>query len=141
MTVSQSPNVENLRAKIWGFITGNDGMGGMGYDLVPKWNLQFEWRIVAPMLIVLDDVWSLPVLDQLIFKVAGCKTLVVSRFKFPKVCNATYNVELLRREEAISLFCHSAFGKTSIPPAADSNLVKQVLFNSLSPLDTIQGLD
>ncbi|KAG6784541.1 hypothetical protein POTOM_010238 [Populus tomentosa] len=127
LTVSQSPNVENLRAKIWGFITGNDGMGGMGYDSVPKWDLQFEWRIVAPMLIVLDDVWSLPVLDQLIFKVAGCKTLVVSRFKFPKVCNATYNVELLRKEQAISLFCHSAFGKTSIPPAADSNLVKQIV--------------
>ncbi|KAJ7007255.1 hypothetical protein D5086_004725 [Populus alba] len=127
LTVSQSPNVENLRAKIWGFITGNDGMGGMGYDSVPKWDLQFEWRIGAPMLIVLDDVWSLPVLEQLIFKVAGCKTLVVSRFKFPKVCNATYNVELLRREQAISLFCHSAFGKTSIPPAADSNLVKQIV--------------
>lgn len=133
--------MENLRAKICRFITGNDGIDGMGYDLVPKWNLQFEWGIGTPMLIVLDDVWSLPVLEQLIFKVAGCKTLVVSRFKFPNVCNATYDVELLRRDEAISLFCHSAFGKTSIPPAADSNLVKQVIFHSLSPLITAQGLD
>ncbi|KAJ6328168.1 hypothetical protein OIU77_009959 [Salix suchowensis] len=100
LTVSQSPNVEQLRAKIFGFITGADGMGGMGNDLV---------------------------LEQLIFKVAGCKTLVVSRFKFPTVFKATYNVELLRGDEAISLFCHSAFGKTSIPPAADSNLVKQIV--------------
>jgi hypothetical protein len=123
--------VEQLRAKILGFITGADGMGGMGNDLVQKSSFQFEWRIGAPALIVLDDVWSVKVLEQLIYKVAGCKTLVVSRFKFPTVFDATYNVELLRGDEAISLFCHSAFGKTSIPPAADSNLVKQVTFNSL----------
>ncbi|KAH8488109.1 hypothetical protein H0E87_023976 [Populus deltoides] len=127
LTVSQSPNVEQLRAKILGFFTGADGMGGMGNDLVQKWNFQFEWRIGAPALIVLDDVWSLKVLEQLIYKVAGCKTLVVSRFKFPTVFDATYNVELLRGDEAISLFCHSAFGKTSIPLAADSNLVKQIV--------------
>ncbi|CAK7347608.1 unnamed protein product [Dovyalis caffra] len=127
LTVSQSPNVEQLRAKIWGFITGTDGMGGMGNDLVPQWNFQFEWRIGAPTLIVLDDVWSPSLLEQLIFKFAGCKTLVVSRFKFPTVFNATYNVELLSGHEAISLFCYSAFGKTSIPPAADSNLVKQIV--------------
>jgi len=28
----------------------------MGNDLVPKRNLHFEWRIRAPMMIVLDDV-------------------------------------------------------------------------------------
>uniref|UniRef100_A0A6N2N9M4 RPW8 domain-containing protein n=1 Tax=Salix viminalis TaxID=40686 RepID=A0A6N2N9M4_SALVM len=127
LTVSQSPNVEQLRAKIFGFITGADGMGGMGNDLVPNRDFQFEWRVGARTLIVLDDVWSLKVLEQLIFKVAGCKTLVVSRFKFPTVFKATYNVELLRGDEAISLFCHSAFGKTSIPPAADSDLVKQIV--------------
>lgn len=123
--------MEQLRARIWGFITGSDGN-----DVVPKWNLQFEWRIGASMLIVLDDVWSLSVLEQLVFRVAGCKTLVVSRFKFPTVVNNLYEVELLKRDEAISLFCQSAFGQKSIPPAADFNLVKQVILNSPSFLHT-----
>ncbi|MFS8034386.1 hypothetical protein Hanom_Chr17g01580551 [Helianthus anomalus] len=34
-------------------------------------------------LVVLDDVWSLPVLERLIFKVPGCKIFVVSCIMFP----------------------------------------------------------
>ncbi|KAK3231479.1 hypothetical protein Dsin_003360 [Dipteronia sinensis] len=60
---------------------------------------------------------------QLIFKVPGCKTLVVSWFKFPTAVNATYEVELLREDESMSLFCHSAFGKGTIPPSANENLI------------------
>lgn len=81
---------------------------------------------------VLDDVWSLPVLEGLVSKIPGCKTLVVSRFKFPTVFHATYEVELLREDEALSLFCHSAFGQKSMPPTANENLVNQVL-NTLFP--------
>lgn len=102
-----------------------------GNDLINKWNPQFDWRIGTRMLIVLDDVWSLSVLEQLIFRVAGCKTLVVSRFKFPTVLSTTYEVELLKGDEAVSLFCLSAFGQKSIPSTADSNLVKQVILNLL----------
>ncbi|KAJ4824048.1 hypothetical protein Tsubulata_007449 [Turnera subulata] len=117
LTVSQSPNVEQLRARIQAFLVGSDSNN----------NLAFEWRIGTPMLIVLDDVWSLSVLEQLIFRVAGCKTLVVSRFRFPTILNAFYEVELLKVEEATSLFCHSAFGQKTIPSSADANLVHQIV--------------
>ncbi|EEF52466.1 leucine-rich repeat-containing protein, putative [Ricinus communis] len=128
LTVSQSPNVEQLRAKVWRFVSGSDDVDRGVNDLIPSWNPpKFEWRFGSRMLVVLDDVWSLSVLEQLTFKAAGCKTLVVSRFKFPSVTNASYEVELLRGEEAISLFCLSAFGQTSIPLAADANLVKQIV--------------
>ncbi|KAK1554935.1 hypothetical protein Q3G72_019389 [Acer saccharum] len=112
LTVSQSPNVEQLKAKILGFISGCDGIGSYG----------------RRGLVVLDDVWSLSALEQLICRVPGCKTLVVSRFVFQTVVlNATYKVELLRENESMLLFCHSAFGKSTIPPAADENLVKQIV--------------
>lgn len=96
-------------------------------SVIPQWNLQFEWKIRTRALVVLDDVWSLAVLEGLISKIPGCKTLVVSRFKFPTVFNATFDVELLRDDEALSLFCHSAFGQKSMPPTANENLVKEVI--------------
>ncbi|KAJ7958112.1 CC-NBS-LRR disease resistance protein [Quillaja saponaria] len=125
LTVSQSPNLEQLRAKIWGFIMGNENLGS-NY-LIPQWNLQFEGRIEARALVVLDDVWSLSVLQRLVCRIPGCKFLVVSRSNFPDIVNTTHEVELLREEEAVSLFCHHAFGEKSIPFSANENLVKQVV--------------
>ncbi|WCJ35361.1 Disease resistance protein (CC-NBS-LRR class) family [Euphorbia peplus] len=127
LTVSQSPNVEQLRAEIRGFVSGCKGEGVGVNDPTPYWNLNFERKIGARMLVVLDDVWSLSVLEQLIFRVAGCKTLVISRFRFPTVLNYAYEVELLREDEAISLFCLSAFGQKVIPLGADTNLIKQII--------------
>lgn len=124
LTVSQSPNVEQLRSRIWGFLMGNDNLGPS--YVVPEWNLQCPWQTSVRTLVVLDDVWSLQVLERLIFKIPGCKTLVVSRFKFPTVLNSTYEVELLREQEALALFCHSAFGQKSLPPTANENLIKEV---------------
>lgn len=134
LTVSQSPNVEQLKAKIVGFIMGNQNLSPT--SVLPQWNLQYEWLNVTKTLVVLDDVWSLAELEPLLFKIPGCKILVVSRFKFPKVIDATYDVELLKEDEALSLFCHSAFGQKSVPPAADKNLVKQVLSYNYSPFST-----
>ncbi|KAK9053884.1 hypothetical protein SSX86_024959 [Deinandra increscens subsp. villosa] len=115
LTVSQSPNVEQLRQRIRDFLS----------ECIIGYN---NWNTVTPTLVVLDDVWSEPVLKQLILKVPGCKTLVVSRMKFSSlVLNSTYELELLREEDAISLFCHTAFGRTSIPPGADVDLIKQVV--------------
>ncbi|KAL9449273.1 hypothetical protein AB3S75_011242 [Citrus x aurantiifolia] len=125
LTVSQSPNVEQLRAKVWGFVSGCDSMGP-NY-VIPHWNLQIQSKLGSRCLVVLDDVWSLAVLEQLIFRVPGCKTLVVSRFKFSTVLNDTYEVELLREDESLSLFCYSAFGQKTIPPSANENLVKQIV--------------
>ena len=128
LTVSQSPNVDQLRAKIWGYIMGNENLD-CNY-MIPQYNLQYERRIGARTLVVLDDVWSLAVLEKLIFP--GCKILVVSRFKFPSLIKATYEVELLTENEALALFCHSAFGEKSMPPGSNKNLVKQVLSFNLS---------
>ncbi|CAI0558465.1 unnamed protein product [Linum tenue] len=123
LTISQSPDVEQLRAKILGFIAESDhGSGSFGcYDGFIK---------EAPggrVLIVLDDVWSLSVLEQLIFRIDGCKTLVVSRFKFSTVLGASYEVELLKGDEAVSLFCQSAFERSFIPPGSDASLVNQIV--------------
>ncbi|XAR61835.1 hypothetical protein NMG60_11016359 [Bertholletia excelsa] len=126
VTVSQSPNIEELRSKIWGMITGSSMVGSC--EMTPQWMLQYDFRIVVRTLVILDDVWSLPVLEQLISRIQGCKTLVFSRVKFsPAVVNCTFELELLREDEALSLFCHSAFGQNSIPFGANERLIKQVV--------------
>ncbi|KAK8705614.1 hypothetical protein V6N13_049212 [Hibiscus sabdariffa] len=130
LTVSQSPDLEQLRANIWGFITGNEGRTPTNNIFVPQGMSQFErgTGTGTRTLVVLDDVWSLPVLEQLIFKVPTYKTLVISRCRFPKkVVNEVYEVELLREDESMSLFCHSAFRQNSIPPTANATLVKQIV--------------
>ncbi|PSR99733.1 Disease resistance protein [Actinidia chinensis var. chinensis] len=126
LTVSQSPNVEQLRSKIWGMILGNNSVDSS--DTIPPCTLQYDFRIVVKTLVILDDVWSIPVLEQLIVKIPGCKTLVVSRFKFtPPVINCTYELELLRENEAVALFCHAAFGQNAIPSGSNEKLIKQVV--------------
>ncbi|KAM6544142.1 hypothetical protein CsatB_008589 [Cannabis sativa] len=125
LTVSQSPNVDNLLRSIWGYLSGNENLGP-NY-VVPQWNLQCSWRASVRTLVVLDDVWSLPELQRLVSKIPGCTWLVVSRFKFQTIINHTYEVELLRENNAISLFCHSAFGQKTIPPGANVNLIKQIV--------------
>ncbi|KAK9136445.1 hypothetical protein Syun_015775 [Stephania yunnanensis] len=125
VTVSQSPNVEQLQQRLWSQITGNQFMGPNG--LIPQWKTQLDRGMNSRALIILDDVWSLSVLEQLIFRLPGCKTLVVSRFKFPTVYDTSYELELLREEEALSLFCHAAFGQKSVPLAANEKLVGQIV--------------
>lgn len=101
----------------------------VGHDKFP---LQYEVEIVpARTLLVLDDVWTQSVLEQLLIKIpAGCKVLVVSRLKFPpSVVDCSYELDLLTENEAVSLFCHFAFGQTAIPYSADKDLVKQVIVN------------
>ena len=117
--------MEELRTKIWGHIIGNRDLNP-NY-VVPRWIPQFECTNEARTLVVLDDVWSQAVLEQLVCRIPGCKFVVVSRFQFPTIFTATYKVELLSEEDALSLFCHYAFGQKSIPLTANENLVKQVM--------------
>lgn len=105
------------------------------YGPIRRGKSQFERRNRVRTLVVLDDIWSVSVLELLISRTPGCKTLVVSRFKFPTLLKPTYEMELLREDEAISLFCHVAFEQKSIPLVADENLVKQVTLS----LSWIQG--
>lgn len=95
--------------------------------IVPQWTLTYDFKIVTQTLVILDDVWSLSALEQLIPRIPGCKTLVVSRIKFsPAVINCTYELELLKENEALALFCKFAFGQNYIPSGADVKLIKQV---------------
>ncbi|CAN4122741.1 unnamed protein product [Withania somnifera] len=129
-TVSQSPNVEQLRKMIWEKISGCK-LHGYGYgEMLPLWNLQHQWNMksASPVLLILDDVWSASILEPLIFKIPGCKILVVSRIKFPpSIIDCIYDLELLREDEAMSLFCHFAFGHNSFPRGFNQKLVKEVV--------------
>lgn len=125
LTVSQSPNVEELRLRVWQFLSETEYIDTNSE--ISQWNLQCEWKSGTHSLVILDDVWSLSVLEQLIFRMPGCKTLVVSRSKFPTAVNQTYEVELLNNTEAMALFCHCAFGQNSVPVGADEQLVEQLV--------------
>ncbi|KAG7601180.1 NB-ARC [Arabidopsis thaliana x Arabidopsis arenosa] len=114
LTVSQSPNLEELRAHIWGFLTSYEA--GVGATL-PE----------SRKLVILDDVWTRESLDQLMFEnIPGTTTLVVSRSKLAD-SRATYDVELLNEHEATALFCLSVFNQKSVPSGFSQSLVKQVV--------------
>lgn len=122
--------MEQLRKTIWEKISGCNLHSYGRAEILPQWNLQYQWNSnsTVPVLLILDDVWSLSVLEPLILKIPGCKILVVSRIKFPpSVIDCVYDLELLREDEAISLFCHFAFGHNSIPRGFNHKLVKKVL--------------
>lgn len=121
LTVSQSPNIEELKACIWGFLTGNeDGFGATLPEPVGQ----------TRRLVILDDVWTREALDKLMFNIPGTTTLVVSRSKLADP-RTTYEVELLNENEATSLFCLSAFNEKSVPFGFSKVLVKQVLISLL----------
>lgn len=126
LTVSQSPKIEQLKIDILNFLSRFDGVGDT-IATIPRMQQIPPKTTPRRCLVVLDDVWALADLQKLICKAPGCKTLVVSRFRFHTVTNATYEVELLREDESLSLFCHSAFGQNTIPLGANQNLVKQVI--------------
>ncbi|TKW29311.1 hypothetical protein SEVIR_3G387300v4 [Setaria viridis] len=123
-TISQSANLETIKMKLWEQISGNIVLGA--YNQIPEWQLKLGPRERGPVLVILDDVWSLSQLEDLVFKFPGCKTLVVSRFKFPTLVKQTYEMQLLDEEEAFSVFCRAAFDQECVPKTADKRLVKQV---------------
>ncbi|KAL6622529.1 hypothetical protein ACP70R_032408 [Stipagrostis hirtigluma subsp. patula] len=123
-TISQSANLETIKMKLWEQISSNIVLGA--YNQIPEWQLKLGPRDRGPVLVILDDVWSLSQLEELVFKFPGCKTLVVSRYKFPTLVTRTYEMQLLDEEEALSVFCRAAFDQESVPCTADKKLVKQV---------------
>ncbi|XP_062203445.1 putative disease resistance protein At5g47280 [Phragmites australis] len=123
-TISQSANLETIKMKLWEQISGNLVLGA--FNQIPEWQLKLGPRDRGPVLVILDDVWSLAQLEELVFKFPGCKTLVVSRFKFPMLVTRTYEMQLLDEEEALSVFCRAAFDQECVPCTANKKLVKQV---------------
>ncbi|KAI4339863.1 hypothetical protein MLD38_024756 [Melastoma candidum] len=125
LTVSQSPNIDVLKARIMSFFMGCNGYAS--YDHLSRWTLQQSHPDEQPRLILLDDVWTSQALSQLYFRTTGCKTLVVSRFNFDTFYTLKYEMEILSEGDSMALFCQSAFGQRAIPPGFNETLVKQVV--------------
>ncbi|CAA2963289.1 probable disease resistance At5g66900 [Olea europaea subsp. europaea] len=64
----------------------------------------------APMLLVLDDMWSgsESLIEQFLLPIRGYKILVTSRFVFPRF-EWTYKLNTLNHQDAMTLFHHYAF--------------------------------
>ncbi|KAI4339879.1 hypothetical protein MLD38_024769 [Melastoma candidum] len=125
LTVSQSPNIDVLKARIMSFFMGCNSYAS--YDHLSRWALQHRRPDEQPRLILLDDVWTPQALSQLYFRTPGCKTLVISRFNFDTFYTLKYEMEILSEGDSMALFCQSAFGRRAIPPGFDETLVKQVV--------------
>ncbi|KAF5958207.1 hypothetical protein HYC85_005432 [Camellia sinensis] len=82
----------------------------------------------TPMLLVLDDVWSGSefLTEKFKFQISKYKILVTSRSVFPRF--STYKLKLLKDQDAMDLFCHSAFpqhGRSSIPKDLVSKIMRR----------------
>lgn len=82
----------------------------------------------TPILLVLDDVWSGSefLTEKFKFQISKYKILVTSRFVFPRF--STYKLKLLKEQDAMDLFCHSAFpqhGRSSIPKDLVSKIMRR----------------
>lgn len=85
----------------------------------------------APMLLVLDDVWSglESLLDKVVFKnMPEFKVLVTSRYEFPSF-GSTYPLPLLKDEDAMTLFSRSAFLEGGSSYVPDEDVVAKVLLH------------
>ncbi|GLJ58977.1 hypothetical protein SUGI_1487160 [Cryptomeria japonica] len=129
ITVSQSPNLKGILETIWEKLFRRNVPE---FQNVEDAHIQLQQRLLKqskPTPVVLDDVWSRANLDKLLFEAPGCKTLVTTRNGSIVPRNPytrLYQLPLLNKEDALSLFCLSAFGQTSIPITADANLVIEV---------------
>ncbi|KAH9319578.1 hypothetical protein KI387_021347, partial [Taxus chinensis] len=129
ITVSESPNLKGILETMWDKIVGRKRPE---FQNVEDAYLLLQQQIVKqPMrtLLILDDVWSRANLEKLLFEGPVYKTLITTRDSSTIPRNPSvrlYQLSLLGQEDALSLFCFWAFGQTSIPAAADANLVKEV---------------
>ncbi|KAH9319572.1 hypothetical protein KI387_021341 [Taxus chinensis] len=130
ITVSESPNLKGILEMMWEKI---DGRKSPEFQNVEDAHIQLQQLLILrqsnPTLVILDDVWSRENLDKLLFERPGYKTLITTRDSstVPKTPSTRlYQLPLLGREDALSLFCFWAFGQISIPNDADANLVKEV---------------
>ncbi|XP_057866631.2 probable disease resistance protein At4g33300 isoform X2 [Cryptomeria japonica] len=129
ITVTQLPNLQGIIETMWEKIVGRKKPE---FQNVEDARIQLKQQLFTQSkrtLMILDDVWSRAHLEELLFEAPGYKTVVTTRDSstIPQnTCTRPYQLPLLGHEDALSLFCFSAFGQTSIPSAADANLVMQV---------------
>lgn len=68
------------------------------------------------MLLVLDDVWSESVIQDLKFPIPGYKILVTCRDLFS---GSRYDLDILNAKDAKTLFCHHAFTSDEVDVSDD----------------------
>ncbi|KAF3783727.1 putative disease resistance protein [Nymphaea thermarum] len=127
ITVSETPNLLEICQRLWGklvnascvphFINEDDAIDQLT-DSISK-------RKQNPALVVLDDVWSESVLQRLLFRKTGLKTLVTSRINF-KGLDVVYPLQMLGQENAMDLFCQSAFAPDQAVDKLDHELLEQM---------------
>ncbi|XP_059075618.1 putative disease resistance protein At5g47280 [Cryptomeria japonica] len=129
ITVSQSPNLKGIIETMWEKIVGRKKPD---FQNVEDARIQLNQQLFSQSkrtLIILDDVWSRVHLEELLLEAPGYKTVVTTRDSSIIPQNSytrLYELPLLGHEDALSFFCFSAFGQTSIPSNADVNLVMEV---------------
>ncbi|XP_059071826.1 probable disease resistance protein At4g33300 [Cryptomeria japonica] len=129
ITVSQSPNLIGILETMWEKIGGRKKQEFQNLEDGHKQLQQLILRQPKSTLVILDDVWSRIHLENLLFEGPGYKTVVTTRDRSNIPTTQTtrlYQLPLLCKEDALSLFCFWAFGRTSIPSTIDANLVKEV---------------
>uniref|UniRef100_A0A5B7C9B9 RPW8 domain-containing protein n=1 Tax=Davidia involucrata TaxID=16924 RepID=A0A5B7C9B9_DAVIN len=128
LTVSKKPNLKVIVQKVFqhkGYTVHefqNDD------DAITQLGNLLEQIKPDPVLLVLDDVWSgsESLVQNFMFKMPGYKILVTSRSEFPRF-GSTYKLKLLNDEDAMTLFCNSAFpqdGSSSVPDHLVNEIVK-----------------
>ncbi|RVX23780.1 hypothetical protein VitviT2T_010607 [Vitis vinifera] len=97
-------------------------------DAVNQLEGLLKQKAPAPMLLVLDDVWSgsESLLDNFVFKIPNYKILITSRFDFPRF-GSTYKLPLLKDEDAMTLFRSSAFQQDGRSYMPDDDLVEKIV--------------
>lgn len=130
ITVSQSPNLREILETMWEKIVRRKKPDFQNIEDAHRQLQQQLLRRAKRTLVVLDDVWSMAILEKLSFTGEGYKTLVTTRDRsIIRTTTSTrlYELPLLDDADALPLFCFWAFGQKSIPSNADNQLVKQVM--------------
>ncbi|GLJ19963.1 hypothetical protein SUGI_0362020 [Cryptomeria japonica] len=136
ITVSQSPNLIGILETMWEKIGGRKKQEFQNLEDGHKQLQQLILRQPKSTLVILDDVWSRIHLENLLFEGPGYKTVVTTRDRSNIPTTQTtrlYQLPLLCKEDALSLFCFWAFGRTSIPSTVDANLVKEIMNGGMMP--------
>uniref|UniRef100_A0A0C9RGS0 TSA: Wollemia nobilis Ref_Wollemi_Transcript_25735_2823 transcribed RNA sequence n=1 Tax=Wollemia nobilis TaxID=56998 RepID=A0A0C9RGS0_9CONI len=130
ITVSRFPNVKGLLETMWDKIIGRQRPAFQSIeDAHQQLQKNLEVRTSKPTLVVLDDVWSSSNLEDFLFEAEGYKTIITTRQNYTvpiKQSTRFYELPMLQKTDALSLFCFWAFGQPSIPEIEDEVLVKQI---------------
>ncbi|XP_057849394.1 probable disease resistance protein At4g33300 [Cryptomeria japonica] len=128
IVVSKSALLLNILKTLWRNIVGEEAPEFTGVEHAYD-QLQLQIKENEPILVVLDDIWSNFEVGKLLFEGKQYKTLVTTRAKSvipkgPRTHN--YKLPSLQPQYALSLFCHYAFDKPSIPIGRDKELIEKV---------------